>query len=397
MKFNSTKKRFRAQTVKSPFKKVFTEEGLKFRAQTVKSPFKIVFTEEGLKIIFLVLNCKKNNYRREQQTWLKKLPENFKYFHVQGDPSLNTLYRVQNNLITVKCDDGYLCLPQKVLMGMKIINRHFDYDYIFKTDDDINWTNRETLNLISKYLKKNPYDYGGIEIANIKNTTLCYCQWYHNLSFPAIYLDPATYFGGNFYFISKNIIKKLQHFNNYIIEDHAFGYHIGKITKNIKKLGDGALSYYHKYENGYGFYFDKKLSPKLGNTEFKFLKFSNNKIIDCLKDPPSDVIFIYNTDIIGKNMEAATFLDKFSHIENKDWWDIIFAGRTLPASRPIGPNTKEEFLMKMEGFFPVTSGELSLHFIIKKSATADMSLFLSNKISAEELFSTMKIYFTPYY
>ena len=383
MKFHSTKKEFRAQTVKIPFKKDFTEK--------------------GLKIIFLVLNCKKNNYRREQQTWLKKIPENFKYFHVQGDPSLNTLYRVQNNLITVKCDDGYLCLPQKVLMGMKIINKHFDYDYIFKIDDDINWRNIETLNLISKYLKKNPYDYGGAGFANLKkNTTLCYCQWYHNLSFPAIYLDQATYFGGNFYFISKNIIKKLQHlnFNNYIIEDHAFGYHIGKITKNIKKLGDGALFYYHKYENGYGFYFDKKLSPKLGNTEFKFLKFSNNKIIDCLKDPPSDVIFIYNTDIIGKNkVNSGDFLDNFSHIENKDWWDIIFGGHLARARErcTIGPKTKEEFLMRMKGFCPITSGELSLHFIIKKSATADMSLFLSNKISAEELFSTMKIYFTSYY
>lgn len=377
MKFNSTKKGFRPQTVKTPFKKDFTEK--------------------GLKIIFLVLNCKKNNYRREQQTWLKKLPENFKYFHVQGDPSLNTLYRVQNNLITVKCDDGYLCLPQKVLMGMKIINRHFDYDYIFKTDDDINWTNIETLNLINKYLEKNPYDYGGAAFVNMENTSLCYCQWYHNLSFPVIYLEPTTYFGGNFYFISKNIIKKLQYlnFNNFIIEDHAFGYHIGKITKNIKSLGGEGLFYYHKYENGYGFYFDKKLSPKLGNTEFKFLKFSNNKIIDCLKDPPSDVIFIYNTDIIVKN--KAIFLDNFSHIENKDWWDIIFGVRTLPARCTIGPNTKEEFLMKKKKIFPATGGELPLHFIIKKSATARMSLFLSNKISAEELFSTMKIYFTPYY
>ena len=377
MKFNSTKKGFKKKNIQNPFKKDFTEK--------------------KLKIIFLVLNCKKNNYRREQQTWLKKLPENFKYFHVQGDPSLNTLYRVQNNLITVKCDDGYLCLPQKVLMGMKIINRHFDYDYIFKTDDDINWKNIGTLNLISKYLEKNPYDYGGAGFVNMENTTLCYCQWYHDISFPPIYLEPARYFGGNFYFISKNIIKKLQHlnFNNKIIEDHAFGYHIGKITKNIKGLGYEATFFYHKYENGYGFYFDKKLSPKLGNTEFKFLKFSNNKIIDCLKDSPRDVIFIYNAGF-GRH-DCSKFLDNFSHIENKDWWDIIFGTPTPLAHHAMGPNTKEEFLMKENNFFPATTGELPLHFIIKKNATASMSLFLSNKISAEELFSTMKIYFTPYY
>ena len=90
-------------------------------------------------------------------------------------------------------------------------------------------------------------------------------------------------------------------------------------------------------------------------------------------------------------------MDNFSHIENKDWWDIIFGTPTPLAHHAMGPNTKEEFLMKENNFFPATTGELPLHFIIKKNATASMSLFLSNKISAEELFSTMKIYFTPYY
>jgi hypothetical protein len=373
----------------------------KFKKNNIKIPFRKDFTEKKLKIIFLVLNCKKNNYRRTQQTWLKKLPENFKYFHVQGDPSLNTSYIVQKNLITVKCDDGYLCLPQKVLMGMKVINRHFDYDYIFKTDDDINWTNIETLNFISKYLVKNPYDYGGADYADIKETTLCYCQWYHDISFPPIYLEPGRYFGGNFYFISKNIIKKLQHlnFNNFIIEDHTFGYHISKITKNIKSFWSSSSFYHHNFENGHGFYFDKRLSQKLSNNDFKFLKFSNNKIIDCLKNPVAEVIFIYNTDIT--QFSFSRFLDNFSHIQNKDGWDIIFGvSRGKRFCQRGGPNTKEEFLMKEKGFQRVrdaTEWDGDMHFIIKKSATARMSLFLSSKISAEELFSTMKIYFTPYY
>jgi len=382
MNFHSTKKKFKKKNIKNPFRKDFTEK-------------------KKLKIIFLVLNCKKNNFRRAQQTWLKKLPDNFKYFHVQGDPSLNTIYKVQKNLITVKCDDGYLCLPKKVLMGMKVINKHFDYDYIFKTDDDINWKDIEMLNIISKYLVKKPYDYGGADYADIKETTLCYCQWYHDISFPPIYLEPAIYFGGNFYFISKNIIKKLQHlnFNNFIIEDHAFGYHIGKITKNIKKIGTSSSFYHHNFENGHGFYFDKRLSQKLSNNDFKFLKFSNNKIIDCLKNPVAEVIFIYNTDIT----HYSKFLDFFSHIQNKDCWDIIFSEpwhRGRVPNLMIGPKTKDEFLMEMANFYRVRDAaewDGDMHFIIKKSATARMSLFLSSKIYAEELFSTMKIYFTPYY
>ena len=236
---------------------------------------------------------------------------------------------------------------------MKVINRHFDYDYIFKTDDDINWKDIEMLNIISKYLVKKPYDYGGTDYADIKETTLCNCQWYHDISFPPIYLEPARYFGGNFYFISKNIIKKLQHlnFNNKIIEDHAFGYHISKITKNIKRLGPSSSFYHHNFENGHGFYFDKRLSQKLSNNDFKFLKFSNNKIIDCLKNPVAEVIFIYNTDITKYQFPA--FLDNFSHIQNKDWWDIIFGvSRGRRFCRRRGPNTKEEFLMKEKGFFP---------------------------------------------
>ena len=90
------------------------------RIQAISTPKKPKYRD--LKIIFLVLNCKKNDYRRKKQTWLKALPSNFKFFHIQGDPDLPVLYKINENenLITLHCDDGYLGIPYKIMAAIKV-------------------------------------------------------------------------------------------------------------------------------------------------------------------------------------------------------------------------------------------------------------------------------------
>ena len=164
-----------------------------------------------LKIIFLILNCKKNNDRRKKQKWLKSLPSNFQFFHIQGDPDLPVLYKIdkKKNLITLHCDDGYLGIPYKIMAAIKVINNNFEYDYIFKTDDDIIWDNFLYLKILHENLAENPVHYGGADVVQITKITPCFCHRFHDLNSEIFYLQPATYYSGNFYFLNKNLINIL--------------------------------------------------------------------------------------------------------------------------------------------------------------------------------------------
>ena len=48
--------------------------------------------------ILLIMNCKKyvNKAQFQKQTWLKNIPSFLKYYHVIGDPLLETEYKFDN-------------------------------------------------------------------------------------------------------------------------------------------------------------------------------------------------------------------------------------------------------------------------------------------------------------
>jgi len=369
------------------------------RIKAITTPKKTIY--RNLNIIFLVLNCKNNDSRRKKQTWLKALPSNFKFFHIQGDPDLPVLYKINENenLITLHCDDGYLGIPYKIMAAIKVINHHFDYDYIFKTDDDIIWDNFSYLQILQKNLAENPIHYGGAEVIKITKTTSCCSHQLHDLNLEEFDLEPTSYYSGNFYFLNKNLINiliKNPDIENKKIEDHAMGMYITKLSKNFKNLKMKTLTmgkelpYRYNY-NGMGFYFNPKLKRIIDYTKLSFCIFNNKRLLDNIEffeksDKPS-CFFLHNS--LRKNI-SRTFcnkqLDNFSHFEKNDWWDIIyFVNKKDNIKTATG---KEERLMAMKDCYKIDFSKIEnpcVDFILSRSGIKTMKDYLLNNIFKEKM------------
>jgi hypothetical protein len=103
------------------------------------------------KYIMGVLTCQKNLHLAEEQ-YKKHFQEIDKYPIVyvkfMGDPNLSTpwLYDEKNNLLTIRCEDDYVNLPNKVFQFLQITKQLFPNMLgVFKTDEDI------TINLPNLY------------------------------------------------------------------------------------------------------------------------------------------------------------------------------------------------------------------------------------------------------
>jgi len=104
-----------------------------------------------------IITCKMN-YNLAQRQYIKYLHNVDKYpityVKVIGDENLDTpwLYSEKDNLLIIKCDDGYLNLPNKVFQFIKISKRIFKrFKGIFKTDDDIEININNLYKLLLKF------------------------------------------------------------------------------------------------------------------------------------------------------------------------------------------------------------------------------------------------------
>ena len=104
-----------------------------------------------------IVTCKKN-YHNSQKQYVKHLNNIHKYpityVKIIGDENLEFpwLYDEKENLLTIKCDDGYLNLPNKVFQFIKISKTIFrPFKGIFKTDDDIHINLHNLNTMLIKY------------------------------------------------------------------------------------------------------------------------------------------------------------------------------------------------------------------------------------------------------
>ena len=68
--------------------------------------------------ILLIINCEKyrNKAILQKTTWLKNIPTYLCYYHVIGDPDLDSEFEFDNEerILWVKTEDDYLSLPKKL-------------------------------------------------------------------------------------------------------------------------------------------------------------------------------------------------------------------------------------------------------------------------------------------
>jgi hypothetical protein len=190
------------------------------------------------KYILLILNCYKYKYKADQQieTWLKKLDNNIIYFHVIGDvekckvnnDNADYFFDFHNKILYTKTKDDYLSLPHKVITALEAVNNTYNYDYVFKTDDDQELVDDGFFNKMMTTLSTKNYNYGG-RLLNVNDHYSTYYTVHSELP-KKLLLRKTSYCSGRFYFLSKaaiiNVIGKKEHIKEHVIEDHAIGYYM---------------------------------------------------------------------------------------------------------------------------------------------------------------------------
>ena len=89
--------------------------------------------------IILVLSCHKHRDTRLVQY---KLPKddygNWKVIYVIGDLFLESDYKLEGNLMTIKCEDSYLHLLKKLVLSLKYLYEIFDIkEGVLRSGDDL--------------------------------------------------------------------------------------------------------------------------------------------------------------------------------------------------------------------------------------------------------------------
>ena len=227
--------------------------------------------EEDKKIILLIMNCYRYSWKADLQraSWLKMLPKEIVFYHVLGNPSLpqEFVFNEMERTLIVKTPDDYNSLPKKVIAAYKAVFKTFEFQYIFKTDDDqdliqpkffdtliglLNPSKVQTQVQVST-TKKPKSHYGG----NIVDVSRPYLSKYHTIhpELPVNLPVYATkYCSGRFYFLSYEavayLIKQREKIEREYLEDYAIGFNLHSYFKeNMLKLQTDKYFQDQKYDS----------------------------------------------------------------------------------------------------------------------------------------------------
>uniref|UniRef100_A0A6C0LEM2 Hexosyltransferase n=1 Tax=viral metagenome TaxID=1070528 RepID=A0A6C0LEM2_9ZZZZ len=185
--------------------------------------------------ILLIMNCVKYRYKATQQIngWLKHLPSVLRYFHVLGDPqSAEPFYfDWESNVLWVKCEDDYNSLPKKVILAYEAIQKTFEFQYIFKTDDDQMLTTTSFFTTIMNLLhKKTPKVHYGGYIVDVPFQHISKYYMIHPELPTNLVIEKIKYCNGRFYLLSEeavaNLLSKKEEIQKEYLEDYAIGLYL---------------------------------------------------------------------------------------------------------------------------------------------------------------------------
>jgi hypothetical protein len=185
--------------------------------------------------IMLIMNCQKYKEKAlfQKRTWLPRIPSFIKYYHVIGNPNLETpyLFDDESQLLWIRVEDDYNSLPKKVIRAYQALINTFDFKYVLKTDDDQILVQEQFFSIIKGLtnIKNNKIHYGGF-IVDVKQPYLSQYYKIHPELPSHLPLYTTKYCSGRFYFLSKPAVKNLLTKQNDIekeyLEDYAIGYYL---------------------------------------------------------------------------------------------------------------------------------------------------------------------------
>ena len=189
--------------------------------------------------ILLIMNCKKyiKKTKFQKMSWLQKIPDYIQYYHVIGEPELETRYKFdnENRILWIKVDDDYNSLPKKVIRAYEAIYETFDFKYIFKTDDDQILVNMQFFEIIKNITNNRPkIHYGGF-IVDVKKDHISDYYKIHPELPSDLLVKKTQYCSGRFYFLSKQasdfLISRKEIIEKEYFEDYAIGINLAPYFK----------------------------------------------------------------------------------------------------------------------------------------------------------------------
>ncbi len=115
--------------------------------------------KETIPGVIIIYSCHKHqNTRLKEFKLSKKEYVGWKVFNVIGNPFLEQEYKLDDNLLTIKCEDSYIHILKKVVLAIKIILEIYTIEQgILRCGDDIQFDE----NKLELFLTKNKEDYLG--------------------------------------------------------------------------------------------------------------------------------------------------------------------------------------------------------------------------------------------
>lgn len=170
-----------------------------------------------------ILSCEKYKSKRSVQDLSNSI---FEYKYFIGNPELKSA-EVIDDIVYLPCGDNYEDLSYKTyLMVDWIINHYPHINYIFKTDDDINFDFEKLMEIYSN-ITLNNYQYcGNLVTPSPHESVYHYGKCFDKSKETPINVESFPYCSGGGYFISKKsaqlVVRDMNTYSN-IFEDYSVG------------------------------------------------------------------------------------------------------------------------------------------------------------------------------
>jgi hypothetical protein len=194
--------------------------------------------------VLLIMNCMRYREKAliQKAGWLQTLPESVSYYHVIGNPVLETPYLFDNEerILWVKTMDDYNSLPKKVIAAISAVRNTFKFKYIFKTDDDQILQDPNFFDTLIDKLVRKPSKmkahYGG-QVVDVQIPYLSQYFLIHPELPQDMIIQKTEYCSGRFYFLSPeavtNLVSKRENIEKEYLEDYAIGLNLNPVFKKV--------------------------------------------------------------------------------------------------------------------------------------------------------------------